>query len=291
MERSYECDVETIMLNRKKINYSSLEFERLFVDIFKGLGDKKIILFGSGKFAHIFINQFEKFYEPEFIVDNNETRWNKDLVGVPILSPEVLVKMDPQSYKVFICVKDYLSIVGQLEKMGIHNYSIFDPQIDYYRERRRKKTNHTEASSPRKKYGIGYIAGVFDLFHVGHLNLLRRAKEQCDYLIAGVVSDEGVRKYKKTEPFIPFEERLDIIGSCKFVDEAVRIPTNYNGTKEAFKMYKFDCQFSGSDYENDPNWLANRDFLRKHGAEMVFLPYTKKTSSTKLKSEIRKSLE
>lgn len=142
----------------------------------------------------------------------------------------------------------------------------------------------------RKRYHVGYIAGVFDLFHIGHLNMFRRAKEQCDYLIVGVVTDEGVRKYKEVDPFIPFSERIELVRSCRYVDEAVEIPLNYNGTRDAWRLYQFDCQFSGSDYVDNPDWLAEKEFLEKHGAEMVFFSYTESTSSTRIKSLIEKKL-
>ena len=147
-----------------------------------------------------------------------------------------------------------------------------------------------KTSAKVKKYHIGYIAGVFDLYHIGHLNMFRRAKEQCDYLIVGVVSDEGVRKNKGVDPFIPFAERVELVRACRYVDEASEIPLTYAGTREAWELYHFDVQFSGSDYENDPYWLAEKDFLEKHGATMVFFPYTEQTSSTKIKAVINQQL-
>jgi cytidyltransferase-like protein len=147
-----------------------------------------------------------------------------------------------------------------------------------------------EEHAAPKKYHVGYIAGVFDLFHVGHLNMFKRAKEQCDYLIVGVVNDESVMNGKRTMPYIPFEERIEIVRSCKYVDEAVEIPTEYSDTDEAYRRYQFDVQFSGSDYADDPKWLAKQTFLRQHGSDMVFFPYTQSTSSTKLKAMIEKKL-
>lgn len=78
-----------------------------------------------------------------------------------------------------------------------------------------------------KPYKVGYIAGVFDLFHIGHLNMFKRAKEQCRYLIVGVVSDEGVRLNKQAEPFVPFDERIEMVRSCKYVDEAIKLPLDF----------------------------------------------------------------
>ena len=82
-----------------------------------------------------------------------------------------------------------------------------------------------------------------------------------------------------------------MVRSCKYVDEAVEIPFEFSGTRDAYRMYHFDVQFSGNDYENDGNWLAEREFLRKQGADMVFFPYTEQTSSTKIKALINKQLE
>ena len=135
------------------------------------------------------------------------------------------------------------------------------------------------------------MSGVFDLFHLGHLNLLRRAKEHCDYLIVGVVSDEGVRKFKGVEPFIPFAERVEVVRACRYVDEANEIPLTYAATRDAWRLYHFDVQFSGSDYVDDPSWLSEKDFLEKHGATLVFFPYTEQTSSTKIKALINEKLE
>ncbi|MBR4667270.1 MAG: adenylyltransferase/cytidyltransferase family protein [Butyrivibrio sp.] len=139
-----------------------------------------------------------------------------------------------------------------------------------------------------KKYKVGYISGVFDLFHIGHVNLFRRAKEQCNYLIVGVVTDEQVISSKKTRPHIPFDQRKAVVESCRYVDEAVRIPPEAPGPEEAYMRYHFDAQFSGSDYVDDPYWLACQKWLRERGADLVFFPYTEETSSSKIKEELRK---
>ncbi len=159
--------------------------------------------------------------------------------------------------------------------MGVTEYSIYDPDKSYPRKREPAQQAHASdgKEAAPKKYRTGYIAGVFDLFHIGHSNMFRRAKEQYSYLIVGVVTDESVQKNKKTEPFIPFRERIEMVRSCRYVDEAVEIPLNYAGTRDAYRLYHFDCQFSGSDYRDNPDWLADKAFLEKHGAEMVFFPY------------------
>ncbi|RKM60668.1 glycerol-3-phosphate cytidylyltransferase [Butyrivibrio sp. CB08] len=181
--------------------------------------------------------------------------------------------------------------------MGIREYSIFDPSKAYSRKRHpltlesvESYNNSTVTKDGGKKYHVGYIAGVFDLYHIGHLNMFRRAKEMCDYLIVGVVSDEGVRHVKRTDPFVPFEERIEMVRSCRYVDEAVEIPYMFNGTEDAWKMHHFDVQFSGTDYVNDPGFENFKKFLEKHGATLEFFPYTESTSSTKLKELIDKKL-
>ena len=78
---------------------------------------------------------------------------------------------------------------------------------------------------------------------------------------------------------MPFDERIEMVRSCKYVDEAIKLPLDFCGTRDMFKIYHFDVQFSGSDYEHDPAWLAEKEFLEKNGSTMVFFPYTQSTSS------------
>ncbi len=268
--------------NRHRMDYSQEEYDRLFTNIFKGIDNKKVYLFGSGNYAKKFIEQFGQYCDVAGIVDNNDKRWGTSLLGVDIYSPNVL-KETSTPCKVFICIKFFEDVLSQLKEMNIKDISVYDPRLNY--DRPLKQVCCQEDAAP-KKYHVGYIAGVFDLFHIGHLNILRRAKEQCDYLIVGVVSDEQVIKSKKTRPYIPFHERLLIVQACRYVDEAVEIPVDKPNTEDAYYMYHFDVQFSGSDYENDPAWLAKKVFLQQHGADMVFFPYTKETSSTELKERV-----
>ncbi len=141
-----------------------------------------------------------------------------------------------------------------------------------------------------KKYKTGYMAGVYDLYHVGHLNLMRKAKEQCEYLIVGVLTDEEVTRWKPNRPFIPFEERIRIVQAIRYVDEAVKVTSENIARMDAWNMYRFDCQFSGDDYAEDEGWLYDQQQLRNVGSDIVFLPYTKTTSSTQIKELINKAL-
>lgn len=293
-------DGRILYTNREKINYSAKEYQKIFVDIFDGFDDsKKLILFGSGRFTERFLFQFAGDYNIYSIVDNNSAKWGTTMQGVPINSPDILKDTPEKDRHIIICIKGYNGVVNQLKDMGITDYHIYDPGNDYPN----KSKEHVAQSLAQtgdsglkesdidKPYNVGYIAGVFDLFHVGHLNMFKRAKEQCRYLIVGVVSDEGVRLNKQAEPFVPFEERIEMVRSCRYVDEAVKLPLNFAGTRDMFKKYHFDVQFSGSDYEHDPAWLVEKEFLEKNGSTMVFFPYTQSTSSTKLKKAIESKIK
>lgn len=275
-------DGRMMISNRHRMDYSQEEYERLFSNIFRGIGNKKLYLFGSGQYAEKFIEQFGQYYDIVGIVDNNADRWGEKLQGVEIYAPAVLREIETP-FKIFICIKFFEDVLVQLKELGVGDIAVYDPRLEY--DRPLKQACFSQEGTP-KKYHIGYVAGVFDLFHIGHLNIFKRAKEQCDYLIVGVVTDEQIVRKKKTRPYIPFAERLAIVQACKYVDEAVEIPIDRHDTEDAWHMYHFDAQFSGSDYANDPAWLAKKAFLQQHGADMVFFPYTQTTSSTEIKEQI-----
>lgn len=288
-------DGRILYTNREKINYSAKEYQRIFVDIFNDYSDhKKLILFGSGRFTERFLFEFAGDYSIYSIVDNNSAKWGTTMAGIPVNSPDILREIPESERHIIICIKGYNGVVNQLKDMGITDFHIYDPGNDYPNKSKEHVAQSLaqtgdsglKESGMDKPYNVGYIAGVFDLFHVGHLNMFKRAKEQCRYLIVGVVSDEGVRLNKQAEPFVPFEERIEMVRSCRYVDEAVKLPLNFAGTRDMFKKYHFDVQFSGSDYEHDPAWLSEKEFLEKNGATMIFFPYTQSTSSTKLKKAI-----
>lgn len=278
-------DLKMIAANRHRMDYEQEEYNRLFKDIFKGIANKKIYLFGSGRYSEQFIEQFGKSINISGIIDNKKDKWGTTLSGIEIYSPDVLSEIDVP-FKVFICIKFFEEVLAQLKAKNVRDISIYDPRLEY--DRPEKPVYKQERSEP-KRYRVGYIAGVFDLFHVGHLNLFKRAKALCEYLIVGVVSDEQVMNSKKTSPYIPFEERLEIVQSCKYVDEAVGIPVDKPDTEDAYRLYHFDVQFSGSDYADDPVWLGKKEYLQQHGSDLVFFPYTQSTSSTKLKGKIRET--
>lgn len=136
-----------------------------------------------------------------------------------------------------------------------------------------------------KKYKIGYTAGVYDMFHIGHLNLLKRAKEQCDYLIVAVTTDELV-SYKNKKSIIPHEERMAIVENIKCVDLVVSQKSM--DKMSAWNQYDFDVMFVGSDWQGTDKWDKLENEFNKVGVEIVYFPYTKSTSSTKLRNVLNK---
>ena len=135
-----------------------------------------------------------------------------------------------------------------------------------------------------KKYKIGYTTGVYDLFHIGHLNILKRAKEQCDFLIVGVSTDEVVQEYKHKKPVIPYEERKAIIEAIKYVDKV--IPQESMDKYLAWEKEKFNVIFHGDDWKNSDMYNEMERKLKAEGVEFVYFPYTKGTSSTLLTKTI-----
>ncbi|WEO76949.1 adenylyltransferase/cytidyltransferase family protein [Cryobacterium sp. SO2] len=128
---------------------------------------------------------------------------------------------------------------------------------------------------------VGYAAGGFDLFHVGHLNILRQAKTACDYLIAGVVSDEMLLLTKGVRPVVPLSERLEIVQHITFVDEAVAetVPDKL----DTWRSLGFDIFFKGDDWRGTPRGLTLERQFAGVGVEVVYFPYTMHTSSTALR--------
>lgn len=132
---------------------------------------------------------------------------------------------------------------------------------------------------------FGYTAGVFDLFHVGHVNLLSSARSMCDHLTVGVSSDELVA-YKNKKPVIPYEERIAVVRACRFVDTAIE---QENLDKfEAWKKLHYDVLFVGSDWFETSSWSETEERLQLVGVKVVYLPYTKGTTSTLINETLKK---
>ena len=135
-----------------------------------------------------------------------------------------------------------------------------------------------------KKYKVGYTTGVYDMFHIGHLNILRRAKEQCDYLVVGVSTDELVQKVKNKTPIIPFADRCEIVGAIKYVDKVV--PQFDKNKMAAWEKYHFNKMFVGSDWKGTEAWNRFEEEFKPLGVEIVYLDHTDGISSTILREII-----
>lgn len=136
-------------------------------------------------------------------------------------------------------------------------------------------------STGSRRKTIGYATGVFDMFHIGHLNVLRRAKLECDFLIVGISTDDLVAELKGREPIIPFEERLEIVQNIKFVDEAV--PETTTDKLVAWENLKFDITFKGDDWKGSDKWRHLEKEFDHRGVKVVYFPYTQHTSSSRLR--------
>ncbi|MCD7826895.1 MAG: adenylyltransferase/cytidyltransferase family protein [Clostridiaceae bacterium] len=138
------------------------------------------------------------------------------------------------------------------------------------------------------KYKIGYTTGVFDMFHIGHLNLLRQAKERCQVLIVGVSTDEVVRTYKDKIPVVAFEQRKQIVEAIRYVDFVV--PQSSMDKMEAWNILHFDAIFHGDDWKGTGLYRDYEECFRQKGVDIVYLPHTDGVSSTLLRNMISKEV-
>lgn len=135
-----------------------------------------------------------------------------------------------------------------------------------------------------KKYKIGYTTGVYDMFHIGHLNIIRRAKEQCEYLIVGVSTDECVQAYKNKTPIIPYDERAAIVRAIRYVDEVV--PQTTMDKTEFLKKRHFDVMFHGDEWKGTELYNKYEEEFAKYGTKIEYLTHTDGISSTILREKL-----
>jgi len=135
-----------------------------------------------------------------------------------------------------------------------------------------------------KKYKIGYTTGVYDMFHIGHLNILRRAKEQCDYLIVGVSTDEVVEDYKNKTPIISYEDRAAIVAAIKYVDEVV--PQTSMDKLEFLKKRHFDVMFHGDEWKGTELYNKYEEEFAKYDSKIEYLTHTDGISSSLLREKL-----
>lgn len=201
------------------------------------------------------------------------TRFNggdNDLSKTEKLAHEIVGKL-VNSKELFIPAYDevYSGVLERYKK----NPHVFG--MSSYHYKKQSGRGHNE-----RRVKIGYLSGTFDLFHVGHLKLLERAKNQCDYLIVGVHLDAS---HKGKETFIPFEERKAIVGACKYVDRVVQ---SCPEDDEAWNLWHYDKLFVGSDYKGTERFTRYERFFEDKDVEIVYLPYTKGTSSTQIRKTV-----
>lgn len=195
---------------------------------------------------------------------------NNDLSVTGPLAEEILqhlfardTRFIPQYEETFKAVLERYH--NDSHEYGIHSYE--------YKQKSGRQDN-------QKRVKIGYLSGTFDLFHVGHLNLLCRAKAHCDYLIVGV-HDSG--KWKGKETFIPLEERKAIVASCKYVDKVV---DSCREDSDAWALWHYDRLFVGSDYKGTERFNRYEEYFKDKGVEIVYFPYTQSTSSTQIRKTV-----
>ena len=135
-----------------------------------------------------------------------------------------------------------------------------------------------------KKYKVGYTTGVFDMFHIGHLNILKKAKEQCETLIVGVTTDDLCYQRKSKYPIIPEKDRIEIVQSIKYVDKVV-LQTNMD-KEVAVKNLRCDAVFVGSDWRGTPQWEKYEKEFEKYNCKVVYLQHTDGISSTILRNKL-----
>lgn len=138
----------------------------------------------------------------------------------------------------------------------------------------------------KKKYMIGYTSGVFDMFHIGHLNILKHARSKCDYLIVGVSTDEVVEAYKQKRPVIPFEQRLEIVKAIRYVDAVV--PQTTMNKIAMWEKVHFDVMFHGDEWKGTDLYVQYEKDLAEVGVKIVYINHTKGISSSLLRNKINK---
>ena len=131
---------------------------------------------------------------------------------------------------------------------------------------------------------VGYTCGAFDMFHIGHLNILRNAKSMCDHLIVAVTVDE-LMSYKDKKPVIPFDHRIEIVRNINCVDTA--IPQNDIDKVKAYHKLKYDILFVGDDWDETPTWREYESTLVNNGVKVIYFPYSKQISTTEIKSKLK----
>lgn len=193
---------------------------------------------------------------------------SNDLLQVGSLAREIIARMESRETLFVPQIEVFGEVIERYKKDG-HEYGMHS--IGY------KLKNGRVSSVPQVK--VGYLSGTFDLFHIGHLNLLRRAKACCDYLVVGVHRDAS---HKGKVAFIPFEERAEIVGNIKYVDRVIPSEPEDDDVYKK-EIVKYDCLFVGSDYKGTERFNRYEAYFGDKDVQIIYLPYTEGTSSTQLR--------
>lgn len=251
---------------------------------------KKIVLFGTGKYFDNYMMCYGQEKPPLFAVDNDPLKSGMVKSGVAIEGTEKLLTLNRDEFYVIICCAQRDSIAGQLEDMGICDYQFYVPvpveealPMTLSADCTAMVRCDEQKDGEKKPYKIGYVPGVFDLFHVGHLNLLRNSKRRSEFLIVGVLTDELVEHFKGRKPVIPYAQRAAVVSAISYVDRVVPVDFDNTVKIDAWKRYRFDCHFSGNDHGMD--WVEDIKQLREVDSNMEFFQYTKATSSTQIRNQ------
>jgi glycerol-3-phosphate cytidylyltransferase len=206
------------------------------------------------------------------------TRFNggeNDLVQIQKLAQEIIEKM---FQKQTLFIPQFNEIYGSVLNKYKENPHEFGLQSFDYK-------NNSDRKNSKPQLKIGYLSGTFDLFHIGHLNLLKRAKEYCDYLVVGVHKDA---LHKGKHVFISFEERFEIVKNIKYVDKVV---PSHKEDIDTYAEIPYDFLFVGSDYQGSERFNRYEDFFKGKDVKIIYFPYTQTTSSTQLRKVIDEKIK
>jgi len=201
------------------------------------------------------------------------TRFNggdNDLSQTVQLAQSIIAQLKNRSV---LFIPEYETVYRQVIERYQQNAHMFGlSSYQYKKNSQRVQNTH--------KVVIGYLSGTFDLFHVGHLKLLERARKQCDYLIVGVHPDAS---HKGKETFIPFEDRKAVVGACKYVDKVV---TSCAEDSDAWDKWHYHRLFVGSDYKGTERFARYEEYFADKNVEIIYFPYTQGTSSTQIRKTV-----
>lgn len=214
-------------------------------------------------------------------IENASKQCEKLVVGV---YSDEYYKMKNGKAPMISC-KDRIKIVSAMK--GV-TYVVEVDNEERLAEETVKQMNETidEIRKVKKKYKVGFVQGTFDMFHVGHYNLLFRAKELCETLIVGVNTDELVRTYKNKTPIVPYEDRIKIVDAIKLVDQTIGMEDR--NKMKAARSLEFDALIMGSDWQGTEFYSIMEEELKQIGVDVVYFPYTKGISSTELRIKLNK---